>query len=250
MKKIVNFLTLLALVFMVFENCKPVRNEKQVIDNQLIKQKDSIVICDTCRLIKFFFKEPPQHSSVFQINGQRFEYRQDTFVLNLKKQDLDTFTIIDKYDSTEYHSRILKLRNGFTYYWGINTCSDIDFISPTQSDTTHNRKLMKVSFTIKNYRGKDPLIGVVIGEGWGDSSSVKLRNRYKSDYAWAAVSAMCGTDAKRIAIENPKIKVKWKDSEDRFNKVIKEFWFLDMEQEQLDIFYDFKTKKMQVKVIE
>lgn len=207
-------------------------------DLSLNKSIDSQLINNDFRTIKLYFwytqeaYSDPYTGCIVRIGNNEFTLSQDTLTLVLPRQDMDTiFTKLIGEKHFKIH-RLLKFKNGVTYKLRVNPCSDIDFFEPQAS--TKGSDFPKVSFTVKNYKKRDKIIGIC-GFKTDDMADLILKNDTQTPYEiLTSHSAMCGTDPKRVAIEH-------KDK-----KVITEFWFQDMHGEKLDVTYDFKTKKTEV----
>lgn len=190
-------------------------------------------------------------NQIFKISNTEFSIdTKDTITLNLPIQNHDTVFTKNKEDKNYKIDRLLKFKHGVIYKWCVNSCSGVYYFAPTniKSDTTQ----AMVSFTIKNYNGKNKIVGQ---RGYNyDEDVILLRNNIKSEYyKFLSISAMCSSDPKRIAIENMDKKVVEKlpnGEEYKSNLTHFEIWFDDIHGEKLDITYDFKSKKSTLLIVE
>ncbi len=203
------------------------------IDNQMINNNN--------RTIKLYFwysdaaHFDPYTGYIVRIGSNEFTLSKDTLTLVLPQQNMDTiFTKLAGEKQFKVH-RLLKFKNDVTYKLRVNSCSDFDYLEPQKG--TKGSDFPKVSFTIKNYKKQDKIVGIC-GFKTDDEEDLILKNNIKTPYErLTSPSAMCGTDPKRVAIEYKKGKAK---------VPIMEFWFQDMHCEKLDVIYDFKTKQTEV----
>jgi hypothetical protein len=177
---------------------------------------------------------------IYRINGYTIPLTLDSMILVLPNQNIDT--LYSKYpnDSAFKVDRLLRFQDSTHYKWGINDCSDIDYFMPL---TNFNQA--SVSFLIRNYKGRDAIEGFR-GFRFEYEEITILKNSIKTTYERILYhSAMCGSDPKRIAIENSNKKVlkKYGNSESMENLTYSEFRFQEMHGEKLDVVYDFKTNK-------
>jgi hypothetical protein len=191
------------------------------------------------------FKRQDYKGVIYRINNYTIPLTSDSITLVLPNQNIDT--LYSKYpkDSTFKVDRLLRFQDSTHYKWGINDCSDIDYFMPLT-----NFKEASVSFLIRNYKGRDAIVGFR-GFRYEDEEITILKNSIKTTYERILYhSAMCGSDPKRIAIENnnKKILKKYANGESLENLTYSEFYFQEMHGEKLEIVYDFKTKKTLVTI--
>jgi hypothetical protein len=249
-----NFPRIVAFALFIFINwmCVESSPQKQEILNTVesIKKKkidDRIVIISFNHksALKDSFNLQDYKGVIYRINGYTIPLSLDSITLVLPNQNIDT--IYSKYpkDSEFKVDRLLRFQDSTRYKWGINDCSSIDYFMPIK-----NFKEASVSFLIRNYKGRDIILGFR-GFHYEDEDITILKNNIKTAYERILYhSAMCGTDPKRIAIENSNKKIlkKYANGESMENLTYSEFWFQEMHGEKLDVFYDFKTKKTIVTV--
>ncbi len=218
----------------------PPKIHEDIKSNQknLNKSIDSQMVNNSFRTIKLYFwytQEAPFDSYtgyIVRIGSNEFTLSQDTLTLILPQQNMDTiFTRLPSEKQFKVHS-LLKFKNNLTYKLRVNSCSDIEYLEP--QDGNKRREYPQVSFTIKNYKKQDRILGIP-GFKYETDEDLILKNNFKTPYEiLASSSAMCGTDPSRVAIEY------------KNKKVITEFWYQDMHGDTLDVIYDFKTKKTEV----
>lgn len=238
-----NFLKRIAIAIVLFSfwMCNQPKTDKgkdaDLNSNTLHESIDSQMINNNYRTIKLYFWYvdeayfDPYTGHIVRIGNNEFTLSKDTLTLALPQQNIDTiFTKLASEKHFKVH-RLLKFKNGVTYKLRVNSCSDIDYLAPQDNS---DRDFPKVSFTVKNYKKQDKIVGIC-GFKTDDMDDLILKNNIKTPYEiLASPSAMCGTDPKRVAIEY------------KNKKVITEFWFQDMHGDKLDVIYDFKTKKTEV----
>lgn len=249
----------LILLFLVY-GCKNPEQSNNVKSYSKTVEAITADTCNTHRTIKIYFctntliGDAPlklYSNSVFKIHNTELSIDiKDTITLNLPLQNHDTIFIKDKKDKNYRIGRLIKFKHGVIYKWCVNSCSSNYSFFPqnVKRDTIHPT----VSFNIKNYKGKNSIIGI---RGLDqDEDTILLKNNIKSEYyRFLSMSAMCNSDPKRIAIENIDKKITIRASNGKKyeeNLTYFEIWFDDIHGEKLDVTYDFKTKQSNVSVVE
>jgi hypothetical protein len=238
-------------ILFLFINWMCIQSSPKTLENNVSNENsfnediDSQLIKNNSRTVKLFFwyTDDAHFDSytgyIVRIGNNEFTLSKDTLTLVLPQQNIDTiFTKLVGEKLFKVY-RLLKFKNHVTYKLRVNSCSDIDYFQPQEG--TRGSDFPKVSFTIKNYRKQEKIVGIC-GFKYDTDDDLILKNNIKTPYEiLASPSAMCGTDPRRVAIEYKTGKTK---------VPIMEFWFQDMHGAKLDVIYDFKTKKTEVTIEE